>query len=1104
MAEEKKVLLSVTLNTDQFVQKVIQAKKIQKDFQQEGIRLAEEYAQAIEAGNTAAIESLTVAIEKNAAEQRAASTATRRAQTDLTNLQLATNAAAGSYEQVYQQLKVAENMLKQMEGTLKKNADGTVQLTEEYIRQKEEVEKTREVLISFNQGINNGALNVGNYTKSVVAALEQSNVFGDALSKFQGYFGAAQQGAQLFQQGVQVLGQGFTDLRNNTGTFVQELGNNFTTASQSVKTWATSLGAANKEGEKVQDVAQGATASSKAMSLLTNATNIFKVALISTGLGAFLVAAGALVAFFTKTKEGSEKLAVGLGFLRGLFEGFIDTFAAAGKVLFNVISKPQEAFKSLIDYAESVVVPYFKGLANIVGGVFTFDLDQIKEGFGGIGDAATNAVEPFKKGAEFLQEAGANAVRVAQETAKITAERQKLTDAEREGKAALEGTKELIDAKLQKSKDTTLSYAERVGLIQESGKLEKQYTEELIKLAQAKYELKVRENALTDSSAEALQEEADLLKELNKLKGEAAVLDQKVATEVSVLRKEAAAKAKQAAQDNLNNEIAALNLRLEKEKQAGEDGYKTRLDILAKQRDAELASLEAGSVQALKVQTNYQLSVLQLEAEFQALRKAQREKAIDTEIASILDGKTRELAQLATSYARELEQIKGNSEEANRLRQALAVQNADAVREIESKYAQESLAEKTKNLDDALKAELDKVNQGAAQRLAELTKSSEAELNALRLKQEQGLASEEEVIKKTEQVEAEKLAIEQQAIQDRLLAQQNYAATRKINDETFYADEQAALDEQYANKELSEAQYNERKAELEKQRAATTQATELQTSQAVTAELTALDAKKLDSALKTDKQITDSKLRSIKAQKEANKQLLADTGNLINGLSELLGKDEAARKKNAGILKGLARFQVLLNLYQEISNIMQGASKDTAKTGAFGGAAAYAVAAGLIAISSVKAFANLQAIDAQQFAKGGFTGAGSGEPTTLGAVIDNYNPTVAAGFDGGMVKRPTIWNLAGEKGAEYVAPAWQLQQAPGLFSMLDNWRTSRVRPFADGGFTSTMVSNPILDNAGFELAIARGFASAPAPVVTVEDINIAQTRVSLVESRASI
>lgn len=1100
--EEKKILLSVTLNTDQFVQKVVQAKAVQKSFADEGKKLAAEYQAAVVEGNAQAIAELTTQIEKNAAEQRAAATATRRAQTDLTNLQLAANATAGSYEQVYQQLKVAENVLKQMEGTLKRNADGQIELTDEYVRQKAEVEKTREVLISFNQGINNGALNVGNYTKSVAQAIEQSGVFGDAVAQIRGVFQGATQGLQLFQQGVGLVQQGFTNFAQGTAGFASGLNETFTSAATGVKNFTTTLTSANKEGENVNKTNVAAQAASKGFALLTGATNLFKVALISTGLGAFLVLAGSLVAFFTKTKEGAEKLAVGLSFLRGLFSGFIDTFATAGKLLFDTISKPQEAFKSLINYAESVVVPYFKGLANIVGGVFTFDLDQIKKGIGGVQDAAGNAVEPFKKGAEFLAEAGTNAARVAQETAKITAERQKLTDEERKGKAALEGTKELIDAKLQKSKDTTLSEAERVGLIKEAGELEKGYTTELIRLAQAKYDLKKKENELTDANAQALDEEANLLRELNKLKGEAAVLDQKVATEVTVLRKEAAAKARQLAQENLQNEIAGLNLRLQKETEAGEDLLQTRLEIAQKGRDAELAGLEAGSKQAIKIRLNYEAEVLRIQTEYQAQRKALTEQAIDGELASILDGQTRELAQLATKYRRDLEAIKGNGEEERRLREALAIQNADAVRAITDKYDKEALDKKTAALDLALSTELNKINDASNELITAQTVNNEKELNALRLKVEAGTATEEELIQLQTQFENEKTQIELDANQQRLNAQVQYQAQRKVNDEAFYNDQKATLDSQLANTEISQDEYNKRLALLQTQRLETAKATELQTAAAITSETAALDAKKAESAIKTDKQITDSNLKRIKAQKEANKQLLADTGALIGGLSDLLSKDEAARKKNAGAIKALARVQVLLNLYSEISNILLGASKTTGQTGIAGAPAAYGLAAGLIAISSIKAFANLQSIDAQQFAAGGFTG--GGEPTTLGNVLSTYNPIMAPNFEGGMVTRPTIWNLAGEKGSEYVAPAWQLQQAPEVFAMLNQWRETRVRPFADGGFTSATISAPIFDNANFELAITRGFASAPAPVVTVEDINIGQNRVSLVESRASI
>ena len=112
-----------------------------------------------------------------------------------------------------------------------------------------------------------------------------------------------------------------------------------------------------------------------------------------------------------------------------------------------------------------------------------------------------------------------------------------------------------------------------------------------------------------------------------------------------------------------------------------------------------------------------------------------------------------------------------------------------------------------------------------------------------------------------------------------------------------------------------------------------------------------------------------------------------------------------------------------------------------------------------------------------------------------------YKPTV---FGGGMTDGPVMWKLAGESGREYVAPDWQLKQAPGLFANLEQWRRTKVMPFADGGFTATNISAPIMSNDALEAAIARGFAQAPAPVVTVEDINIVQNRTRVVENRANI
>ena len=64
-------------------------------------------------------------------------------------------------------------------------------------------------------------------------------------------------------------------------------------------------------GRTVDQLRAKATAMKSAASAIgqgTNALKIFKIALISTGIGALIVAVGSLIAFFTKTERGAEKL----------------------------------------------------------------------------------------------------------------------------------------------------------------------------------------------------------------------------------------------------------------------------------------------------------------------------------------------------------------------------------------------------------------------------------------------------------------------------------------------------------------------------------------------------------------------------------------------------------------------------------------------------------------------------------------------------------------------------------------------------------------------------------------------------------------------------
>lgn len=76
----------------------------------------------------------------------------------------------GSYKQLNALIQIEETKLKNLEGTLQRNADGSIILTDAYVDQKKVVEELNKKRIEFDQGISVGRTNVGNYSMSIVEA----------------------------------------------------------------------------------------------------------------------------------------------------------------------------------------------------------------------------------------------------------------------------------------------------------------------------------------------------------------------------------------------------------------------------------------------------------------------------------------------------------------------------------------------------------------------------------------------------------------------------------------------------------------------------------------------------------------------------------------------------------------------------------------------------------------------------------------------------------------------------------------------------------------------------------------------------------------------
>jgi hypothetical protein len=170
----------------------------------------------------------------------------------------------------------------------------------------------------------------------------------------------------------------------------------------------------------------------------TRFTTALKMGLISTGLGAFIVIIGSLIAYFKNTQEGSDKLSSKMAYLGGIVTGVANQFVKLGKWIVDMVSQFNEIGESITKLADDVsdyfkkviespriildnlfdfVVKKFGILGKIIDGAINFDMeamgDGIAEFYTGVEGATTKVknaidttIESFKKiGDEILSTA---------------------------------------------------------------------------------------------------------------------------------------------------------------------------------------------------------------------------------------------------------------------------------------------------------------------------------------------------------------------------------------------------------------------------------------------------------------------------------------------------------------------------------------------------------------------------------------------------------------------------------------------------------------------------------------------------------------------------
>lgn len=184
-------------------------------------------------------------------------------------------------------------------------------------------------------------------------------------------------------------------------------------------------------GVKTEMIAVSASTSG-----LTKVLQLLKVALISTGIGALVVALGSLVAWFTKTQKGVE-----------LANKIMGALGATVNVLIDRVSK------------------FGSALVNLFTGNFKQAAEDVKAVFSGIGEELVNETIQAWKLAEALNEIEKKEVMLSMSRASNRAEIEKLKKA---------------------ADDQTLSTNERIKAAEKAAELEKKDLEMQTQLAEAR------------------------------------------------------------------------------------------------------------------------------------------------------------------------------------------------------------------------------------------------------------------------------------------------------------------------------------------------------------------------------------------------------------------------------------------------------------------------------------------------------------------------------------------------------------------------------------------------------------------------------------------
>ena len=294
------------------------------------------------------------------------------------------------------------------------------------------------------------------------------------------------------------------------------------TLKEATKNSADYSGVLGMIDSKTGGLVSGITRMTTGIGGATKGLKLMKIAIIGTGIGALLIAVTSLTAAFTSNEEGQNKLAKIMGVIGSLTGNLVTLLSDLGMGIIAAFENPKQAildFKDLL--VENVtnritsLIDTFGFLGTAIKKVFERDfsgaLEAAKSAGSSMVDSFTGVKDTINKVGDAVGDLTTELVNEAKIAGRIADQRAKASKLDRklivERAEANRKRAELLDKAAQKEKFTA---QERIEFLQEAARIEEEITDKELASAKLKYDAKVAENALSNSSIADLEEEAQL------------------------------------------------------------------------------------------------------------------------------------------------------------------------------------------------------------------------------------------------------------------------------------------------------------------------------------------------------------------------------------------------------------------------------------------------------------------------------------------------------------------------------------------------------------------------------------------------------------------